>query len=597
MLIKEKTRNEIEEKFKWKLSDLFATDELWQKEYDEIIALLDEFNAYKGRLNNCEILLKVLRLRDSVDERASRVYVYAGMKLHEDSNISFYQGLSDKADSLVTKLSQATAFIDPEILSIDEVILKGYLKENKEFAMYAHYIDDLTRLREHVLSPELEELLAATGEMAQAPDNIYSMLSNADMKFAVIKDEDGNDVSLTHGRFISFLESTNRDVRQSAYNALYDEYIKQKNTIATIYNASVKKDIFYAKTRKYASSLESALSARNIPVEVVENLISAVSDALPQMHRYMRLRKKLLGLSELSMYDLYTPIVKNADSKVLYDSAKSTVLTSLKPMGSEYMRIVEDGYNNGWIDVYENAGKRSGAYSWGAYGCHPYVLLNYDNKLNDMFTLAHEMGHAMHSYYSWNTQPYIYSGHTIFVAEVASTVNEALLMDHLLKTVTDKAQHKYLLNYFLEQFRGTVFRQTMFAEFEMKTHKMAENGDVLTVDSLCETYKGLLEKYFGNEVLIDDKIIMEWSRIPHFYSAFYVFQYATGFSAAVALSKKILEQGEPAASKYINFLKSGTSDYSIPLLKAAGVDMATKEPVTTALSVFAKLLDEIEQFN
>ncbi len=579
-------RSEINDKYKWKICDIFKDDESWQQCFDEALSEVNTFSQFNGKLNDMKVLHDCLKKANETSEKVSKIYVYANMKLHEDSTKSFYQGLADKAEGLITKLSAATSFIQPEILTLDFESLKA----NESLKMYAHYFSDLFRQKDHILSFELEQLLAETGEISASFDNIYSMLSNADMKFGTIIDEDGNEVELTHGKYVSMLESKNRKVREDAFNALYNQYINQKNTIASIYSSSVKKDVFYAKARKYNSSLEYSLSTNNIPTAVYKNLIATINEHLGDLHKYIKLRKQILGLNELKMYDLYTPIVKAANTKINYEEAKEVVLKSLEPLGKQYVEQAEKGINGGWIDVYENKGKRSGAYSWGTYGVHPFVLLNYDNKINDMFTLSHEMGHAMHSYYSWNTQPYVYSGHTIFLAEVASTVNEALLMEHLLKTTKDEVQNKYLINYFIEQFRGTVFRQTMFAEFELKTHELAESGVPLDVDLLCNIYAELNKKYYGDAISYDEKIPMEWSRIPHFYSPFYVFQYATGFSAAIALSKQIL-QGN--SERYINFLKSGSSNYSIEILKQAGVDMTSSEPIKSALSLFSELVSKL----
>ncbi|MDR1531011.1 MAG: oligoendopeptidase F [Clostridiales bacterium] len=587
-----KQRSEIQRQYKWRIEDLYALEEGWQFDYDVLSARENELDKYRGRLGDASVLLECLRVKDELEEAMERLFVYANMRLHEDSRVSEYQGMADKAGNLLSKLSASAAFIEPEILALPDSRIKNMAKPGLE--VYRHYLDNLARLKAHVLSPEMEELLARSYEIAEAPQNAYSMLNNADMKFAVIKDEYGKEVQITHGRYISLMESANRDVRRETFNAFYAEYIKMKNTIAALYNASVKKDIFFAKAHKFSSSIEASLAENNIPVQVYTNLIKVTEEFLPDMHRYVRLRKKILNLPELHMYDLYTPLVPEADTKVTYEDAKATVLQALTPMGAEYTRVVKSGFNSGWIDVYENEGKRSGAYSWGAYGRHPYVLMNFDNKLNDMFTIAHEMGHAMHSYYSWDAQPYVYSGHTIFTAEVASTVNEALLTEHLLKVTADDIQRRYIINHFIEQFRSTVFRQTMFAEFEMLAHQMAEQGEPLTVSSLCELYRGLNEKYYGGGIILDSQIDFEWARIPHFYNAFYVYQYATGFSAAVALSRRILREGAAAVDDYVNFLRCGSSEYSIDQLKKAGVDMSASTTVRQALSVFRGLIDKLE---
>ncbi len=589
-----KKRNEVEDKFKWRIEDLYENNEKWEESFKDLESRIGEFEGFKGKLDNSGSLAECLRKRDKVAEQLHRLYVYANMRLHENAGDDFFQGLSDRAEYLATRFSMATSFMEPEILQSDEGKIKQFMSENQDLAIYTHYFNDLLRLKDHVQTPEIEELLASAQEIGQAADNIYAMINNADIRFGKVKNDEDKEVEVTHGRYMSLLESRNREVRIQTFNTYYDSYIKQKNTLGATYNSSVKKDVFFARSRKFGSSLEMALSTYNIPKEVYTNLIAAVSEFLPSMHKYISIRKRILNVGELHPYDLYTPIVPEANTAVNYDDAKATVLKSLEPMGSEYLDKVKEAFDSGWIDVYENEGKRSGAYSWGAFGCHPYILMNYDNKINDMFTLTHEMGHAMHSYFAWSTQPYIYHDYTIFLAEIASTVNECLLMDHLLKTTEDQVQKRYLINYYLEQFRGTVFRQTMFAEFELITHEMVEKGEPLTAASLSKVYRSLNEKYYGSELVIDSALDMEWSRIPHFYNAFYVYQYATGFSAAVDLSNKILNEGNEAVTKYIDMLKGGSSDYSIELLKKAGVDMTTPEPIKEALKVFDGLLKEFE---
>jgi oligoendopeptidase F len=588
-------RNEVTQNFKWKLEDLYDNTEAWKQDYDKLKASISKISSFKDNIGkSSDSLLECLKFNDEISKITEKVYVYANMKLHEDTSNALYQGLADQAQSLMVNLSSASSFIIPEILSIEDKTLAQFIASNNELNVYTQYLNNITRQKSHVLSPQIEEILAQAGDIADAADNIFSMFNNADIKFADIKDEQGNDVELTKGRYVSFLESNDARVRHDAFEALYSSYSSQKNTLAATFSANVKKDSFFAKVRKYSSSLEAALDNSNIPMDVYTNLIDTVHKNMPIMHRYVSVRKKLLGLDELHMYDLYAPMVKDVDMKFSYDMAKQKVVEGLSPMGEEYLSILKSGYENGWIDVYENQGKRSGAYSWGAYGTHPYVLLNHEDNLNSVFTLAHEMGHAMHSYYSDATQPYIYAGYKIFVAEVASTVNEALLMDYMIKNTDEKYKKAYLINHFLEQFRGTLFRQTMFAEFEMITHNMVEQGEALTVEALCSIYHKLNETYFGSGITIDAAIDMEWARIPHFYNAFYVYQYATGYSAAIALSQKIIKEGKPAVDAYTSFLKGGSSDYPINLLKKAGVDMTTAEPIEKALKVFEQLLDQIE---
>jgi oligoendopeptidase F len=588
-------RNEIAQNFKWKLEDLYESTEAWKQDYEKLKASISQISDFKGHIGqSSDSLLDCLKFNDEISKITEKVYVYANMKLHEDTSNTLYQGLADQAQSLMVNLSSASSFIVPEILSIEDNTLAQFIASNDALSVYAQYLDNITRQKSHILSPQIEEILAQAGEIADAADSIFSMFNNADIKFADIKDEQGDEVELTKGRYVSFLESNDVRVRHDAFEALYASYSAQKNTLAATFSANVKKDAFFAKVRKYSSSLEAALDNSNIPMEVYTNLIDTVHKNLPIMHRYVSVRKKLLGLDELHMYDLYAPMVKDVNMKFSFDMAKQKVVEGLQPMGQEYLSILKSGYENGWIDVYENQGKRSGAYSWGAYGTHPYVLLNHEDTLNSVFTLAHEMGHAMHSYYSDATQPYIYAGYKIFVAEVASTVNEALLMDYMIKNTDEKYKKAYLINHFLEQFRGTLFRQTMFAEFEMITHNLVEQGEALTVEALCNIYHKLNETYFGKDIIIDAAIDMEWARIPHFYNAFYVYQYATGYSAAIALSQKIIKEGQPAVEAYTSFLKGGSSDYPINLLKKAGVDMTTAEPIEKALKVFEQLLDEIE---
>lgn len=589
-------RNEINVDLKWKIEDLYVTDEDWKNDYEKLKQSLNKVLDFKGKLgNDANIFLQCLNYSDEISQISEKVYVYANMKLHEDTSNSHYQALADQAQNIMVQLSTASSFIVPEILSLGEDTINKFMNSNNKLKVYSQYLSNIIRQKSHTLSFELEELLAQSGEITDAPDNIFSMFNNADIKFPEIKDEKGQYVELTKGRYSTFLESKDEVVRRDAFKALYETYAKQKNTLTAIFSASVKKDSFLAKARKYSSSLESSLHDSNIPLDVYRNLIDTIHKNLHLMHKYVALRKRFLGVDELHMYDLYVPMVKDISMEIPFEEAKKIVIEGLQPMGKEYISLLKNGFENGWIDVAENQGKRSGAYSWGAYGTHPYVLLNYQDNLNNVFTLAHEMGHSLHSYYSDDTQPYIYSGYKLFVAEVASSVNESLLIDHMIKTTDDKSQKAYLINYFLEQFKGTVFRQTMFAEFEMITHELVENGESLTVDMLCSIYHNLNKQYFGDDIIIDEEIDMEWARIPHFYEAFYVYQYATGFSAAIALSQKILKDGKPAVENYISFLKSGSSDYPINLLKKAGVDMTTAQPIEEALKVFESLLEQIDE--
>ncbi len=590
------TREEIPAEVKWAIEDLYKNDDEWEADFTRLKEHLPELSAYEGRLGeSAQTLLSMQRLCDKMNMLAEKVYVYANQRLHENTDNAVYQNLASRAQSLLVEMSERTSYIEPEIMELPEGTIEKYLQENGELRVYGQYFENMIRQKAHVLPGEMEKLLASAGELAESPKDIFSMFNNADIRFPKITGEDDTDVEVTHGRFISLLQSKDQRVRKDAFEALYGVYEKFRNTLAATYRANVKQEVFFARARRYGSDLEAALDGSHIPVSVYDNLIHVVHEHLPLMHRYVKIRKKLLGLDELHMYDLYTPMTENSGEHFSFEDAKKTVLEGLAPMGEEYLSHLKDGFEHGWIDVYENQGKRSGAYSWGAYGTHPYVLLNYQGTLNDVFTLAHEMGHALHSWYSDETQPYIYAGYRIFVAEVASTCNEALLIHHLLKKAKDPKTKAYLINYFLEQFRTTLYRQTMFAEFEKITHGLQEAGEALTAERLCSIYYDLNKAYFGEDICIDRQIEMEWARIPHFYTPFYVYQYATGFSAAIALSGKILREGEAAVEQYKKFLKGGSSMYPLELLRLAGVDMEQKKPVEDALQVFSEYLDEMER--
>lgn len=589
-------RNEIPEQFKWKLEDIYESNELWEKDFAEVKDLAIKLGDYKDKLSlSADNLLKCMEANAGINRLFEKVYVYAQMRSHEDSANGYYQGLADRTESLAVEASSASSFIVPEILSITDDKLISFIKSNEKLAFYKKYIDVIVRAKPHVLSASEEQIMAMSGEMANAPGNIYSMLNNADMKFPTIKDEKGQEVELTKGRYSQMLESTDRRVRKDAFDALYTSYKKQRNTLAALLNSQVKSNIFNAKARKYNTSRESYLFPDNVPEAVYDNLIKAMHDNMHLMHRYMKLRKEVLGLDELHMYDVYTTMVKDAKMDITFEEAVETVKKGVAVLGEKYSKDLEKGLTSGWIDVYENEGKRSGAYSWGCYDSHPYVLLNHSDTVNNMFTLAHEMGHALHSFYSDANQPYIYAQYKIFVAEVASTLNEALLMQYMLKNTTDKTKKMYLLNYYMEQFRTTVYRQTMFAEFEKIIHGKAEAGESLTADVLCQVYHDLNVKYYGPDMVVDPLLDMEWSRIPHFYTSFYVYKYATGFSAATAIAHKITKEGQSAIDKYLEFLQSGGSDYPIELLKIAGVDMTTPDPINNALKVFEDLLNQMEE--
>ncbi len=589
-------RNEIDPKDTWRLEDIFPTDEAWEKEFNQIKEALPQIGEYKGKLGeSADVLYDALTYQDSVMERLGKLYTYAHMRYDQDTTNSFYQGLNDRATTLYTQASSISSYIVPEILAIEEEKLKSFLNEKKELKLYEHSLNEINRERPHVLSAEQEALLAEASEVLGSSSNTFGMLNNADLTFPAIKDENGNEVEITHGRYIRFLESEDRRVREDAFKAVYKTYGDFKNTFASTLSGAVKKDNFRARIRNYESARHSALSSNNIPEEVYDNLVSTINEHLDLLQRYVKLRKKVLNLDEVHMYDLYTPLVKDTKMEVTYEEAKDYLLKGLEPLGEEYVSVLKDGFENRWVDVHENKGKRSGAYSSGTYGTNPYILMNWQNNVNDLFTLAHEFGHSMHSYYTRKTQPYPYGDYSIFVAEVASTCNEALLNDYLLKTIDDEKKRLYLLNHFLEGFRGTVFRQTMFAEFEHLIHKKAQDGEPLTPELLTKTYYDLNKKYFGDDIVVDEEIGLEWARIPHFYYNYYVYQYATGYSAATALSKQILEEGEPAVERYLNYLKAGSSDYPIEVLKKAGVDMTSKEPIEEALKVFEEKLNEMEE--
>lgn len=587
-------RSEVSQENCWNLSDLFADQQAWDQAYDKVKQELPEAAQLQGKLHTAEAVKSAFELEDRIGLQVEQLYAYAHMHQDEDTTNPTYQALSQKVKKLGVEFGQALSFITPEILGLSDEKLDELL-ESSLLAPYRFTLQEMKREKAHVLSQAEEALLAQVGNLSQAPQTIFGMLNNADMKFPNIIDENGNEVELTHGRYIQFLENPNRELRERAFKAIYSAYARQKNTIGATLTANINKNMFYANVRKYPSVLEKALYGDNIPKEVYTNLIETIHEGLPLLHRYIALRKKLLGVDELHMYDLFAPLVDEFKMDITYEEAKATVAEGLKPLGEDYQQALQAGYNEGWIDVYENEGKRTGAYSWGAYGVHPYVLLNHKDNLNSMFTLAHEMGHALHSYYSDNALPYRDAQYTIFLAEVASTTNEALLMDYLLKKSTDPKEKMYLLTYYADQFRTTVFRQTMFAEFEMITHARAEAGESLTPQELSKIYYDLNVKYHGEGMHVDQDIEMEWARIPHFYNSFYVYKYATGFSAATSFSKQILEEGQSAVDRYTGFLKSGGSDYSINILAKAGVDMSTPAPIREAMSVFGALITEMEQ--
>ncbi len=576
------------------MQDLYETEELFAQDADKLEQMMEEFSSLEGTLaQGVTQAAAAMKLYEDMSFLYEKLHVYANQKYHEDTANAKYQKMSGEMQILETRLGQSTSWLEPELLSLPEELLNTYIDAPKLLA-YRRFLSRIARKRVHVLDARAEALMSRIGELGQAPSNIYSMFNNADLCFPDIEDSEGKTHPLTHGMYISYMESKDRTLRKHAFDALHSSYRQFQNTLASIYYANAKQADFFAKERHYENAMEAALDASAIPVSVYHNLIHTIHRALPEMHRYVRLRKKFLRVPELHMYDVYAPMVDRPDKAYSFEEAKQTVKRGLAPLGEDYLALLQEGFDNRWIDVYENEGKRTGAYSWGAYGTHPYVLLNYNSTLKNVFTLAHEMGHALHSWYSDHAQNYLNAGYRIFVAEVASTCNEALLIHDLMNRTQDETEKKYLINYFLDQFKSTMFRQTMFAEFEMLTHGIVEKGGMLTAEQLCSIYLDLNKKYFGEDMISDPEIAYEWARIPHFYTPFYVYQYATGFAAAIAISSKILA-GEPGiVEKYKQFLSGGCSKDPIDLLKICGVDMSAPEPVEAALQVFSEYLDKLE---
>jgi oligoendopeptidase F len=592
-------RSEIPDAFKWRLSDIYASDEDWEADFEKMKAEIPKLASMKGTLgSSAESLLACLRQRDEMSVLMGRLFSYAVMKSHEDTADSKYQALANRVTTLSVEFSAAASFITPEIIAIPQRELDAFTDPEKTggaFDDYRFMLKEIIRQKEHVLSQPEEALLAKAGDMAAAPDNAFSMLTNADMKFPTIKDEAGKDVELTEERYFKYVSSRSRPVRKAAFEGLYETYRKNNNTLGATFNGMLKTSRFFADARKYASDIEAALSGPNIPEQVYVNLVETIENNLAPLHRYMALRKKVLGLDELHMYDIYVPLVDNPYKDIPWETAKEMTIEGLALLGPEYTGQLRAGMESGWIDVYPNRGKRGGAYSWGTYGEHPYILLNYNGELSDVSTLAHEMGHSMHTFYSYKNQPFTTSDYTTFCAEIASTANEELLLDHMLRTTTDRQKRIYLLNRRLEIIRATVYRQTMFASFERDIHERNQLGSDTTAEEMGRMWRSLNIKYFGPGVAADEEIKLEWSRIPHFYSPFYVYQYATGYSAATALAKAITEEGQPALDRYLKFLSSGGNGYSIDLLREAGVDMTTPQPILDVIELFGKTLDEIEK--
>ena len=590
-----KKRWEIEEKDTWKLEDIISGPEEWESLYSQAWQEIREYGRFQGRLGeSASLLLEALEFEDRISLEIERLYVYARMKSDEDTGNQEAQERFGRAQSLYFAAGQNSSFMVPEILAIRPERLKDFMEQEKGLQKYGRLMEMLEKKREHTLSKEMETLLAQSLDATQGASQIFTMFNNADVKFPVITGENGQELAVTHGTYISLLENADRRLRRDAFLSLYSVYAQFQNTLAAAFSANVKQACFYAKARGYASSRQHSLEENEVPETVYDNLVATVRQGLPLLHRYVGLRKRELGLDEIHMYDLYVPMVEKEKGRYSYEEAKAMVLEGLKPLGEEYGNLLRKGFVNRWVDVYENEGKRSGAYSWGVYGVHPYVLMNFNGTLNDVFTLAHEMGHSIHTYYSNQAQPYVYAGYKIFVAEVASTCNEALLIRHLMGKAKSRQERRYLINHFLESFRGTLFRQTMFAEFEQKAHEMAQKGQTLTAKALGQIYHQLNVDYFGAEMTVDGEIDYEWERIPHFYTPFYVYQYATGFSAAVAISSRILDGDADVIDGYRKFLEGGCTKPPVELLKLCGVDLSSPQPVKEALAVFEDLLKRFE---
>lgn len=588
-------RSEISDEYKWSVKDLYSSDELWNNDYEKALKSTQEKSSFEGCvMDSADTLVDALSESEKDDYITERLYVYAFMRYYEDTSDGTYQQMSGKAQMLAVKMSEKYSFLVPEIMAADDDKVARFLDSDK-IKPYRHLLCDMLAKKEHTCSQKEEKLLAMASQMADSPSDIFSKFNNADVKFGKVHDEHGDEKELTSAGFSVFMESRDRNVRKEAFYALYRQYKSYINTLAASYYGNVKQAVFFANARNYESTLQMYLSGSFIPESVYTNLIDTVNNNLDKMHDYVSLRKKTLGVDELHFYDIYAPLTSDYTVKVSYENAKETVLDALKILGDDYVSQVKKGYESGWVDVYENDGKRSGAFSWGAYGTHPYIFLNYTETLNDIFTLIHETGHAMHTYYSNETQPYTYAGYKIFVAEVASTCNEVILIDYLLKHSRSDEEKKYLYGHYLEQFKGTLFRQTMFAEFEMITHRMAQDGEVLNAESLCGTYKKLNEKYFGKDMVIDEEIAYEWTRIPHFYTPFYVYQYATGFSAAVAIATKIINGDKEVLHGYREFLKGGSSMHPIELLSLCKIDMSKPDVIQDALNVFGSLIEDFKK--
>ena len=590
-------REEIDEKYKWDLSDIYSTEDNWEKDFQWVEANLDNYKQFTGKLSDSsESLLACFKFDDEMGIKIEKLYLYAMLAKDSDLSVQKYQAMDERIKSLYTRVSAASSFLKPELLEIPDEKLLGMLNSNDELKIYEHSIKNLLRSKNHTLSKPEEEILALAGEIAQAPYNSYSMFTNADLKFPVVEDDNGNKVEMSHARFYAAMYSKSRDYRKAAFKAYLAPYKKYANTLTTLFNGNLKTNIFFAKARKYNSAREAALDKNNIPESVYDKLVEEVNNNLAPMHRWASLKKRLLCINELHPYDVYVTVFNSVkEKKYPYEEAKNIVLDALQLMGKDYLNSLRTAFENRWVDVYETRSKKSGAYSSGTtYGVHPYVLLNWTDLLNDVFTLAHEMGHNMHSYYTGKSQPFPYANYSIFVAEVASTFNESLLLDYLIANSENKDEKLYLVEKYLNNITSTVYRQVMFAEFENTVYSKTEKGEALTTDTLCELYRNVYRKYWGPEMVMDKEEEFTWARVPHFYYNFYVYQYATGFAASEVLAKKVKNEGAPAVNSYLNFLKAGSSDYPINILKNAGVDMNSSEPVVSVANKMNEILEEME---
>jgi len=584
-------RTKISDKYKWNLSHMVSSDDEWERLFGIVVDRLPEFDGYNGKLGKLDDFLALSLLSDQINQIIERVYVYAHMKKDEDASVDKYVAMSDRSATLINKVSAAMSYIAPQLSKLDDKVLKEYIKSPK-LSDYDYYLKEILVQKAHILSDNEEKLLAMSKNATGSYKEIFGMLNNLELPFPKVAGDNGKRITLSHGTYSTLLQSSKPDVRRGAFEGMYNTFKSHINTIAEIYSGSVKKDVFYSEVRKYTDCLSKALKGEDVPPAVYNELINAVSGKLSVVHKYVGYRKSALGGGELHMYDMYVPLIKDADIKMEYDSAYDLMVEAMKPLGQEYCKLLSDAKTGGWIDVYETKGKRSGAYSWGAHGTHPYVLLNYQKTTNDIFTIAHEMGHALHTYYSSKTQPYAKAGYRIFVAEVASTVNEVLLLKHLIAKTKDAGQKKYLLSYYLDMFRTTLFRQTMFSEFEKFSHELVQKGEALGQKILSDFYYELNKKYYGDSVIHDDLIRYEWARIPHFYTSFYVYKYATGLTSAVAIASKILS--DPSyVERYMGFLKAGGHKSPYEILKDADIDLATSKPYEIAMTEFEHTLDDL----